>query len=169
MILHQNKSFIVVLRLFSLFSFTARSGSWQPNWKNFINQYQNYTRTYMFLLVGSGIIFTGSSIILVLVYEIFPLGIKAFQPLKCKIYLFWWRASLSLKIKKKNFLLVELLKRIIKLHSLKKAVIILHQLPIFALGYKARVCNWHSAFAKSYLFFIWNLSLTHTLTWRELG
>ena len=42
-------------------------------WKSFINQYQNYTRNSMFY-TGSGKIFSDSSIILILVYEVFPIG-----------------------------------------------------------------------------------------------
>ena len=43
----------------------------EPYWKSFINQHQNYARTSVFY-TGSGIIFTGTSTILMLVYESFP-------------------------------------------------------------------------------------------------
>ena len=46
-------------------------------WKSFINEYQNYTRTSMFY-TDSGIFFTGSNIILILVFEtIFPIREKS--------------------------------------------------------------------------------------------
>ena len=42
-------------------------------WKSFIKQYQNYTRISMFY-TGFGIIFTGSSTVLILVIHFFQWG-----------------------------------------------------------------------------------------------
>ena len=67
----------------------------QPYWKSFINQCQNYARTSK-IYPGSGIFFTGSSIILILVYETnFPIG----SP---KIYWKWIFKNMLRKLHEHN-------------------------------------------------------------------